>query len=158
MLSWTCTVHKGQGLSLNAGVISFDLERQRSFNQGQMYVALSRVKDFENLPLVGTHNRNAFQANINVTLEYNRFWESSYFVPLNTVNKNSNCLAVFLLNTRSSRRLAQDTVKDENLMENGVLYLTEIQICQENNVSDIEQHLDTFEVHLNLEGDRYHIS
>ena len=73
MLSWTCTVHKGQGLSLNAGVISFDLERQRLFNQGQMYVALSRVKDFENLPLVGTHNCNAFQANINVTLEYNRF-------------------------------------------------------------------------------------
>ena len=73
MLSWACTVHKGQSLSLNAGVISFDLERQRSFNQGQMYVALSRVKDFENLPLVATHNRNAFQANINVTLEYNRF-------------------------------------------------------------------------------------
>lgn len=67
-------------------------------------------------------------------------------------------MTVSLLNTRSSRRLAQDTVKDENLMENGVLYLTEIQICQENNVSDIEQQLDTFEVHLNLEGDRYHIS
>ena len=140
MFSWTGTVHKVQGLSLNAGVISFDLERQRSFNQGQMYVALSCVKYIENLHLVGTHNRNAFQANINVTLEYNRFWESNYFVPLNTVNKNSNFLTVSLLNTRSLRRLVQDIVKDENLMENDVLYLTEIQIYQENNVSDIEQH------------------
>lgn len=38
-----------KGLSLNAGVKSFDLERQRSFNQGQMYVALNRVRDIKNL-------------------------------------------------------------------------------------------------------------
>ena len=49
-------------------------------------------------------------------------------------------MTVSLLNTRSLRRLVQDIVKDENLMENDVLYLTEIQIYQENNVSDIEQH------------------
>ena len=33
----TCTIHKVQGLSLNNGVISFGLERQKSFNQGQIY-------------------------------------------------------------------------------------------------------------------------
>ena len=48
MLSWACTVHKVQGLSINAGVIGFDLERQRSFNQGQIYVALSHVRDMNN--------------------------------------------------------------------------------------------------------------
>ena len=86
MLSWTCTVQV-QGLSMNAGVISFDLERQRSFNQGQMYVALSRVRGMNNLHLIGTYNRSAFQVNSNVTSEYNRLRESSYFVPLSTVDK-----------------------------------------------------------------------
>lgn len=43
MLSWACTVHEVQGLSLNSTVISFDLEKQKLFNQGQIYVALSRV-------------------------------------------------------------------------------------------------------------------
>ena len=43
MLSWACTIHEVQGLSLNSTVISFDLEKQKLFNQGQIYVALSRV-------------------------------------------------------------------------------------------------------------------
>jgi len=41
MLSWACTVHKVQGLSLTEAVISFELLRQKSFNSGQLYVALS---------------------------------------------------------------------------------------------------------------------
>ena len=155
MLSWACTVHKVQGLSINAGVISFDLERQRSFNQGPMYVALSRVRDMNNLHLIGTYNRSAFQVNSNVTSEYNRLRESSYFVPLSTVDTNSNCLTVTLLNTRSLRRHVQDIAKDKNLMENDLLCLTEVQICQQNNLADIEQQLDLYEIHLNLESDRY---
>ena len=49
-----------KGLSLNAGVKSFDLERQRSFNQGQMYVALNRVRDIKNLQSIGTYNCKAY--------------------------------------------------------------------------------------------------
>lgn len=73
MLSWTCTVHKVQCLSLCAGVIRFDLERQRSFNQGKMHVDRSGVRDIENLYLIRTYNHNAFQSNINVRLECSRF-------------------------------------------------------------------------------------
>ena len=43
MLSWACAVHKVQGLSLSAAIVSIDLEKQKSFNEGQMYVALSKV-------------------------------------------------------------------------------------------------------------------
>ena len=39
-LAWACTMHKVQGISLSEGVISFDLHKQRSLSQGQMYVAL----------------------------------------------------------------------------------------------------------------------
>ena len=72
MLSWACTVHKVQGLSLNSAVINFDLEKQKFFNQGQMYVAFGRVTNINNLHLIGIYDRNAFQINSNVTSEYSR--------------------------------------------------------------------------------------
>ena len=43
MLSWGCTVHKVQEIRLSKGVVSFDIEKQKSFNQGHMYVVISRV-------------------------------------------------------------------------------------------------------------------
>ena len=43
VLSQACTVHNMQGLSLTSAVASFDLGKQRFFNEGQMYVASSRV-------------------------------------------------------------------------------------------------------------------
>ena len=56
MLAWACTVHKVQGLSLDKVVISFDLEKQRGFKCGQMYVALSRVTSLQGLFLTGRYN------------------------------------------------------------------------------------------------------
>ena len=48
-LAWACTIHKGQGLTIGKVVFSFQPFKQRQFNFGQVYVALSRVqslKDF----------------------------------------------------------------------------------------------------------------
>ena len=50
-LSWACTVHKVQGLSLGSMVVDFNLNKQKSFNQGQMYTALSRATTYDNLHL-----------------------------------------------------------------------------------------------------------
>ena len=36
MLSWACTIHKVQGLSLEEGVANFSLQKQRTFGPGQM--------------------------------------------------------------------------------------------------------------------------
>ena len=41
-LAWACTVHKVQGLTLQNVVVSFNLQKQRFFIYGQVYVALSR--------------------------------------------------------------------------------------------------------------------
>ena len=53
MLIWVCTVLKVQGLSLPKIVVSFDLHRQRNFNYGKIYVALSRVTSLDDLYIVG---------------------------------------------------------------------------------------------------------
>ena len=60
-LSWACTVHKVQGLSLAEGVVSFDLEKQKSFNQGQTYVALSRISSMNKMYLIGSYSKTALK-------------------------------------------------------------------------------------------------
>ena len=62
MLAWACTIHKVQGLSLEMAVINFDLEKQRGFKCGQMYVALSRVTSTPGMYLTGTYKSNAIKA------------------------------------------------------------------------------------------------
>ena len=63
ILPWSWTVHKNQGLSLSDGVISYELQRQKSLNQGQMYVAMTRISKLENMHLIGNYNRNAIKVN-----------------------------------------------------------------------------------------------
>jgi ATP-dependent exoDNAse (exonuclease V) alpha subunit len=48
-LAWAMTVHKSQGMTLDAAVIDLD----RAFAHGQGYVALSRVRSADGLHLVG---------------------------------------------------------------------------------------------------------
>ena len=69
-LSWACTVHKVQGLSLSQVAVSFDLIKQRCFNHGQIYVALSRVTSLKGLFLNGNFIDSAIKADERATIEY----------------------------------------------------------------------------------------
>ena len=42
MLAYVCTVDKVQGLTIPYTVLVLDIVKQKSFNYGQIYVALSR--------------------------------------------------------------------------------------------------------------------
>ena len=44
-------------------VVSFDLKKQRTFNYGQIYVALSRVTSLKCLFLTGQYKQNSIKSN-----------------------------------------------------------------------------------------------
>ena len=67
MLTWRCTVHKVQGLSLDKIVVILDLLRKRSFNYGQIYVALSRFTSFNGPYIVGIFSRKVIRADQRVS-------------------------------------------------------------------------------------------
>ena len=76
-LAWACTVHKVQGLTLNKIVISFDLFKQRAFNYGQIYVALSRATSLQGLYILGKLEHKHIKADPRVIEEYERLRNTS---------------------------------------------------------------------------------
>lgn len=53
-LAWAVTIHKSQGMSLDSAVIDLS----RSFTFGMGYVALSRIRTYEGLYLLGINSRS----------------------------------------------------------------------------------------------------
>lgn len=71
-LAWAITVHKSQGMSMDAAAIDLS----RVFEYGQGYVALSRVRTLAGLTLLGW-NEQAAQVHPEVAREDDRFREES---------------------------------------------------------------------------------
>ena len=129
MLSRACTVHKVQGLSLEKAVISFDLLKQRSFNYGQMYVALSRVTSLNGHYLTGEYKSSANKANPRAIHEYERMRDKSVIIP------NANCgmladnsLTITLLNVRLFPKHAIDISNSEMLLQTDIFCFTQTQL------------------------------
>ncbi len=71
-LAWAITVHKSQGMSLDAALVDL----RRAFVEGQGYVALSRVRTLAGLSLIGW-NEMALCVHPEVLSEDNRFRSAS---------------------------------------------------------------------------------
>jgi len=71
-LAWAITVHKSQGMSLDAAV----MDLSRAFEYGQGYVALSRVRTFSGLHILGI-NQRAFEVHPLVLANDRSFRERS---------------------------------------------------------------------------------
>ena len=68
-----------QGLSLEQGVVDFDLHKQKSLSPGQIYTALSRVKSYDNLYCTGEFKKSAIKVNKDVSIESERLKQNDLF-------------------------------------------------------------------------------
>ena len=128
VLAWASTVHKVQGLSLDKGVLDFNLRKQRSFGPGQMCTALSRIKAVDKSYCVGEFKRSAIKFNTDALNEYKCLQGNSLF---STVDKNfisDKTLTIFTMNMRSIVKHVQDLINDCRILKNDVVGFTETQI------------------------------
>ena len=144
-LFYACTVHKVQGLSQEKIVVSFQLNKQRSFNPSQMYVALSRITSINGLYLIGNYSKSAFRANDEAEKEYLRLRRNENLLesPVSLTLCENN-LVITLLNIRSLTKKYHSIQKYKQLIDNDLLFLTETHVSNEYNTEEISDHLDSF--------------
>ena len=150
MLSWGCTVHKVQSLSLDEIVISFNLLKRRSFNNGQMYIALSRVTSLQGLFLIGKYNSNAIVVDEKAKREYQYLRENqSLNFKEDVIAKNSQyrVLSLAVCNVRSLRKHDIDLSADRTMTASDIILCTETQLLNADNHEEIS--IDSFEIACN---------
>ena len=146
-LAYAVTIHKIQGLSLDKVVISFELFRQRSFNYGQVYVALSRSRSLNGLYTLGQIEAKHVRADPRVHNEYQRLRETSPLEPPKTmIQENIPTFTICLLNVRSLQKHSVDIRHDSNLFDTDMICFTETQLLPSTDDSEIKNNLHPFKL------------
>ena len=129
-------------------VVSFDLNRQKHFNCGQIYVALSRVTSLQGLHVVGQIEKKHVRANPKVHAEYQRMRQCVTCSDCpNIVDANHQNLTVCLLNIRSLRKHCIDIKHYVSLTECDILALTETQLLTHDSSNGIREILQPYTLH-----------
>ena len=79
-LANACTMHKVQGLTLKKICVTFDLNKQKTFGNGQIYVALSRTKNMNGLFVSGKVKKPNIKADQDALAEYERLRKDANFL------------------------------------------------------------------------------
>lgn len=146
-LAYAVSIPKVQGLSLTNVVFSFDLVLQRTFNYGQVYVALSRATSLNGIHVLGTLENKHVKADPRVHEEHERLRNSSNCYLTIQTNENHHDDAVptiCLLNIRSLRKHSIDIKYDSTIMNSDIIALTETQLLPHSNDSEIKNDLQPF--------------
>ena len=112
-------------------VVSFDLKRQKHFNYGQIYVALSRARSLQGLHVTGQLEKKHVRANPKVHAEYHRLRQEAMSVSSGFTTSD---IHVCPLNICSLRKYVVDTMYDANLTRCDILALTETQLLPHHSV------------------------
>ena len=155
ILSWACTVHKVQGKTFPKIVFSFQLLKQKRFNTGQVYVALSRVTSLQGLYLTGTFSRKSIKFDQRASNEYENMRNNSKLdrgIDDDNVRCDNSSLTFSLLNVRSLKKHSIDIKCNSSIVDSNLLFLTETQLTPESDTSSIEDDLFKFSMHFNTSG------
>ena len=141
-------IHKVQGLTLENIVISFNLIKQRAFNYGQIYVALSRSTSLQGVHILGQIESKHVKANPKVSEEYRRLRNECTISHSATLLQNDfNILSISLLNIRSLKKHSIDIKFDSRLFNSDVIALTETQLLPHDSDNQIVDNLCPFKLH-----------
>ena len=99
------------------GVVSFDLEKQKSFNQGQIYVALSRISSMNKMYLIGSYNKAALKVNESAKKGYERLRSEDLFKSQSYLAVTETSITITLLNTRPLKLHVLAIAMDDRLLE-----------------------------------------
>ena len=143
-LAWACTVHKVQGLTLDKIVISFELVKQRFFNYGQVYVAISRSTTLQGIHILGQIKHRHVRTNPRVHEEDRRL-RSTLDPPVQLALNRP--LSITLLNVRSLRKHSIDIKSHFIIFNSDLIALTETQLLPQTNDNDIKDHLEPFTIY-----------
>ena len=147
-LAWACTVLKVQGLTLEKMVFSFELFKQRQFNYGQVYVALSRVKSLAQLYLMGDIDSAGVRADPRISEEYQRLRSEGMklHAPNILCKSNSENIVITLLNVRSLKQHFEDIRNDSKIVQSDIIAFTETHSRPLQNIDMIQQALSEFQI------------
>ena len=148
-LSWACTVLKVQGLTLENVFVSINLNKQRSFNYEQIYVALCHATTLHGLHILGEIQSKHMKANPKVNEEYERLRTSSSCLDTSAKERSGDrsALIASLLNIRSLRKHCKDIRFHTQLFNSDVLALTETQLLPNHSDIEIKKSLHPFRVY-----------
>ena len=153
-LSYACKIHKVQGISLHDVVISFDLNKQKSFLPGQMHVALRRLTNLHGMYLIGNYSKFAIKVNNAAAEEYRSLRVEQSFLPLSFGNVEMETLTITLLNTRYLNKHAIDIACTSSITDTDLLCLTETQLVPGQNTATVQDILNNFNFFFNSSIDK----
>ncbi|XP_057299887.1 uncharacterized protein LOC130630416 [Hydractinia symbiolongicarpus] len=155
MLAWACTVHKVQSKQIPDVVVSFNLLKEKGFNYGQMYVALSRVTAMKGLHFIREYKSPAILADPKAILEYETLRNNYIMTPINRLCKDESLLTVILLNVRSLKKHATDILSDKASCDSDIVCLTETQISNNDDLGLINSTLNQFTIEHSISNDKF---
>ena len=120
-LCWACTIHKVQGLTLDAIIVSFE----RHYECGQAYVALSRAKTLDRL-YISQFDEKKLKCSTKVKLEMEHLrTERKFPLYYEFLITWQNELIISVLNTRSYIRHREDLLHDPVFKRSDLIVLSE---------------------------------
>ena len=135
-------------------ILSLDLLRQRNFNYGQIYVALSRVTSFNGLYTGGVFSGKGIRADPRALQVYERMRLESDLWIEHVDDPQNQSFTVTLLNIRSINKHLLDFAYNERLRKSDLVCLTETQMMQRSQ-TEINSELKEFEIIHNTNANRF---
>ena len=101
--------------------------KQRRFNTGQVYVALSRATSLNGLYLTGTFNKNSITIDQRASIEYEKMRKNSQLSTrkeIDDIHCERNSLTFTLLNVRSLKKHSIDIKCNHSIINSNLSLCT----------------------------------